>query len=274
MVYLKNKLTLCIALSCLANWGFAQSVSSDSASLHVPVDSLMPVVRDTIVADTLLVIPNDSLPSEQLADSLQAGLPSVVEIDSTALILEQVKAVTDMISAKAIIDAQMVKKVFSDTAIVNKYNRLLDKLVMDYELAVQSIDGEDSIHFSPLYFRLFAPLTLYKTPVSDALKLYSMKEISSEDSLRIANMISGRDVRLLDELNRTLLATYLSLPTEVLMTEEELMASQSISEEAIKSTTDNAKLNVPTVLVNPLSDVKQADINTDMVVQKPNFSLK
>lgn len=271
MVYLKNKLTLCIALSCLANWGFAQSVSSDSASLHVPVDSLMPVVRDTIVADTLLVIPNDSLPSEQLADSLQADLPSVVKIDSTALILEQVKAVTDMISAKSIIDAQMVKKVFSDTAIVNKYNRLLDKLVMDYELAVQSIDGEDSIHFSPLYFRLFAPLTLYKTPMSDALKLYCMEEISSEDSLRIANMISGRDVRLLDELNRTLLATYLSLPTEVLMTEEELMASQSVSEEAIKSTTDNAKLNVPTVLVNPLSDVKQADINTDMVVQKPNF---
>ena len=58
---------------------------------------------------------------------------------------------------------------FSDTAVVNKYNRLLDKMVVQYAAEVESISAEDTTHVNPLYFRLFAPLTLYKSSVTQAM---------------------------------------------------------------------------------------------------------
>lgn len=78
--------------------------------------------------------------------------------------MEKVKSVTNMISEQSFLNTQRVREVFSDTAIVNKYNRLLDKMVKEYAIAVDNISADDSSLVSPYYFRLFAPLTLYKTP--------------------------------------------------------------------------------------------------------------
>ena len=282
----------CLLVCCLG-WTMAQAVDADSqAQATVVSDSTQIVVADStqivvadsakIVADSISLAVADTL-SQVVVDSIGVadgpiGTADSVAfnfrlqpVDSTALVMEKVKAVTDMISARALLDAQMVKEVFSDTAIVNKYNRLLDKMVSEYDAAVAAVTGEDSIHFNSYFFRLFAPLTLYKTPVSSAMQVKELVAIEEEDSIRQTSMSSGRDLRLLQELDRVLLNTYLASPTRVLMTEDSLRANQSVSTEVIKGSTDNVKLDVPVNISLPQAGGEKATIATDMVVQKPNF---
>lgn len=274
----------CLLMCCLG-WTMAQVVEGDSlAQTAVVPDSTKIVVTDSaeVVADSISLAAADTL-SLIAANSLSVVADSIgttdsitfnfrlQPVDSTALVMEKVKAVTDMISARSLLDAQMVKEVFSDTAVVNKYNRLLDKMVRDYDSAVAAVTGDDSIHFNSYFFRLFAPLTLYKTPVSGAMQVKTLMTIDEEDSIRQASMSSGRDLRLLQELDRVLLNTYLASPTRVLMTEDSLRANQSVSAEVIKGSTDNVKLDVPVNIALPKDNSEKATIATDMVVQKPNF---
>ena len=216
---------------------------------------------------------------QAIADSTQLSQPDSVAValsylarqkDSTQMVMEQVKALTDKIADESLLNAQLVQEVFSDTAVVNKYNRLLDKMVAEYAQEVESIGIEDSSDINPLYFRLFAPLTLYKSPIAQAMTLHEAAPSTLEDSLRLAAMVSGRDLRLFNELDRVLLSTYLSAPTLVGLTEAELKASQSVSEEAIKKVAENVALNVPTTMTATI-EVAQPQVVTDMVVQKPNF---
>ena len=271
----------CLLASC---WvlGVAQTAEANPVegvvakldSVKVVTDSVAHVVENVVdsiaVADSVAVADSAVVMSLN-PDSLPIALRVLTDVDSTALIMEKVKAVTDMISAKSLLDAQLVKEVFSDTAIVNKYNRLLDKMVLDYEVAVKEIDGSDSTLFNPYFFRLFAPLTLYKTPVSNAMQANTKPAIDAEDSVRLASMSSGRDLRLLNEMDRILMYAYLATPTRVQMTEDVLLASQSVSEEAMKSTVNHVKLDVPVNVNISQTAGEKASLTTDMVVQKPNF---
>lgn len=264
-----------LAMLC-AGWValFATPVAQTDSLLKVELsDSAVIMVSDTMTIDSVPVVTDSVKVVDVLdtisVDSVAVALRPLVKVDSLALIMNQVKAVTGMISDRSLLDAQLVKEVFSDTAIVNKYNRLLNKMVREYAAAVEDINVHDSVHVNPLYFRLFAPLTLYKSPVSNAMNLSDTELLTLDDSLRIAAMASGRDLRLLNELDRILLSTYLTEPVLVKMTEEELKASQSVSEVAIKNAS-NAVLNVETTQANPLLEVKP-DLVMDMVVQKPNF---
>lgn len=274
--------------------GISQTTHTDSLitvsdSVETLSDSTKPAIADsTLIAKNDSVVElNDSIVAMNdstvvLIDSLRTVIPDsalaaigmdlrLLPIDSTALIMERVKAVTDMISARSMLDAQLVKEVFSDSAIVNKYNRLLDDMVREYDAAVAAVTGDDSIHFNSYFFRLFAPLTLYKTPVSNAMKVSAAPTIDEADSIRMYSMSSGRDLRLLKELDRVLLNTYLASPTRVLMMEDSLRANRSVSEEAIKSTAGNVKLDVPVNISLPQAGGEKAEIATNMEVLKPNF---
>ncbi|MBR4997583.1 MAG: DUF3078 domain-containing protein [Bacteroidaceae bacterium] len=248
-----------------------QVVVADSAALVVENVADSVAMADSVAVADSIAVADSSAVMSLVPDSLPIALRVLTDVDSTALIMEKVKAVTDMISAKSLLDAQLVKEVFSDTAIVNKYNRLLDKMVLDYEVAVKEIDGSDSTLFNPYFFRLFAPLTLYKTPVTNAMQAGAKPAIEAEDSVRLASMSSGRDLRLLNEMDRILMYAYLATPTRVQMTEDVLRASQSVSEEAMKSTANHVKLDVPTNLNIAQAAGEKASLTTDMVVQKPNF---
>ena len=267
-----KKIALSIGfIFCWANTVMAQMVHSDSLHQTAVADTVL--CHDTlrIVSDTLLVV-SDSLVVDSIScDSLAVSSFLLQDVDSTALVLEKVREVTDMISARSLLNSQLVKEVFSDTAIVNKYNRLLDKMVYEYAVEVEKLSSNELSHVNPIYFRLFAPLTLYKSPVSNAICLSKDDALAQEDSILLATMSSGRDLRLLNELDRVLLSTYLVSPTQVVLTEEKLLASQSVSEDAIRSTADNAKLNVPTAIVAPLAGTQKVELNADMVVNKPNF---
>lgn len=192
------------------------------------------------------------------ADDITENDSVVNSMDSTA-ISNQVEDIISQVNALAF-----------DTTLVNKYNRMLDKMVEEYAAQVGSFSANDTISVNPLYFRLFAPLTLYKSSVAQALTLETAPDETLEDSLRLAAMASGNDLRLLNELERVLLSTYLTHPTLVQMTEDELKASQNFSEEAMKMVSESAKLNIPTAVAAPLAEVQPQAV-TDLVVQKPNF---
>ena len=247
----------------------AQVVASDTLTLISEKDSIAQLQSDSlqVFEDTLAL---DSVEVLQEVDSTAIALRPLTQVDSTALVLEQVKALTDKISEQSFLNAHLVKEVFSDTAVVNKYNRLLNRMVAQYAAEVESISAQDSAYVNPLYFRLFAPLTLYKSPVSQAMALDTSSAMSLEDSLRLSAMTSGRDLRLINELDRVLLSTYLASPTLVGLTEDELMSSQSVSEETMKKASENVKLDVPTTVSAPVAETKP-QVVADMVLQKPNF---
>ena len=165
----------------------------------------------------------------------------------------------------------MMSEVFTDSAIVNKYNRLLVKLTDEYAEEIKKIDVSDPSEVNPLYFRLFAPLTLYKNPIRNAINFGETRTNEEEDSLRLITMLSGKDARLQNELNRVLLTTYLEEPTLVKMMEDSLMQNQSLNEETIKSSTEGVKLHVPSDLSNKIGEAPKADLQVNMAIEKPNF---
>lgn len=153
---------------------------------------------------------------------------------------------------------------------VEKYEVLLERLVEEHAVAVENICADDEECVNPLYFRLFAPLTFYKSPVSQALSLETSSEKTLGGDPRLEAMTSGKDLALLSELDRVLLSTYLASPALVELTEEELMTSVNHSEEAMKMVAESAKLEVPDAVVAPLSEVAPQAM-PDVVVQKPDF---
>ena len=255
---MKRKFILGSLFLC-ASWGMAQQVASvdslSQAEASAGVMLISEVAADSIVADS----------------TATALRPLVqVNVDSTKLVLEQVKELTDKISEQSFLNAPIVKEVFSDTAIVNKYSRLLDKMVAEYAMEVENISVGEDDEINPLYFRLFAPLTLYKAPVAQAFSLDSYPTVTLEDSLRLAAMASGKELSLLNELDRVLLSAYLSSPALVGLTEDELMAHKNLSEEAMKTVSESAKLEVPAAAEAALSEATPQAV-VDIIVQKPNF---
>ncbi len=249
--------------------GLLLCCSSLMAQQVESADLLNPVVTDSaavmLIAETA---ENDSVVADSTAIALRPLTQA--EIDSTQLVLDQVKELTDKISEQAFLNAHLVKEVFSDTAVVNKYNRLLEDMVAQYAAEVENIGASGNEDVNPLFFRLFAPLTLYKSPISQAMSVDNFPAMSLEDSLRLSAMASGKDLRLLNELDRVLLSAYLASPSLVGLTEEALMSSQNFSEENMKKINENVKLDVVTSAAVPAIDV-QPQVVTDMVVQKPNF---
>lgn len=264
---MKRKIILSSLFLCCASLLVAQQV--------MPVDSLTQEVAeqvDSVVIDSVFSVQPDTVATLDGLDSTAIALRPLtqIEIDSTKLVIEQIKALTDKISEQSLLNAHLVKEVFSDTAIVNKYNRLLDKMVAQYAAEVEDISVDYMVDVNPLYFRLFAPLTLYKSPVTQALAIDTFPAVILEDSLRLAAMVSGKDLRLLNELDRVLLSTYLTSPSLVGLTEDKLRESRNLSEEAMKKMSESVKIDVPAAVVASVADTKP-QIVTDVVVQKPNF---
>ena len=257
---MKGKVLLGSLLLCCSGLMAQQVENVDSLTQNV-VDS----VAVAMVADTVEV---DSVVTDSTAIALRPLTQA--EIDSTQLVLDQVKELTDKIAEQAFLNAHLVKEVFSDTAVVNKYNRLLEDMVAQYAAEVENIGASEGEDVNPLFFRLFAPLTLYKSPIAQAMSVEKFPAMSLEDSLRLSAMASGKDLRLLNELDRVLLSTYLASPSLVGLTEDALKASQNFSEENVKKMNENVKLDVSAPVVSPTIDV-QPQVVTDMVVQKPNF---
>ena len=82
---------------------------------------------------------------------------------------------------------------------------------------------------NPNYFRLFMPVVLYRSALSDAITPQDDREASAQDDLLPLEPIeSEHDMMLSKMINETLLRIYMEHPELVKMTEEELMDVPSI----------------------------------------------
>ena len=242
----------------------------EPAKVYVFVSDSIVSLADSIftMASNLALLPENV---RVLADSVGLALRPMMLVDSTDIFAARVKVLYDLVAAQVLYEEELARKALPDTVLKVKYSELLAQMRADYEAKIQALNVDADKDENPLYFRLFAPLTLYKDPIRDAINYSEIVAQDVEDSLRLATMISGKDVRLQSELDRALLATYLDRPTLVKMLEDTLMSNQSVSESAIKNSTEGVKLNVPTANLNSLNTSSTANLAVDMSVAKPNF---
>lgn len=250
------------------------SLGHEPAKPVEPV-KVMVVVPDSIVAmaDSIFAMAGRMVLPESvsaLADSVEKALRPMMLVDSTEIFAARVKALFDVVEAQVLYEAELARLALPDTLLKVKYSELLTQMRADYEGKVQSVEVDEDKDVNPLLYRLFAPLTLYKNALDEATSYVEPSQMEPEDSIRLLSMSSGRDARLQSELNRILLATYLSDPRLVVMLEDTLMLSQGLSEQAIKNTSEGVKLNVPSNIAN-INEAPKADLTVDMKVTKPNF---
>ena len=145
---MKRRYLLGAVIACCTYMSMAQSQTDTLQHVPQTQDSLSVAQADSTVLQgtsesEVLHVSSDST-SIVIADSGFVALRPLTKVDSTTLIMEKVKSVTNMISEQSFLNTQRVREVFSDTAIVNKYNRLLDKMVNEYAIAVDNISADDS----------------------------------------------------------------------------------------------------------------------------------
>ena len=112
--------------------------------------------------------------------------------------------------------------VFPDTvAMSEKLKAKFDSLTVtfDDEMDVEIEDISDN----PLYFRLFMPLVLYGSAVSDAVSPNDQEKSEQDDLLPLEPIDNGQDRTLEKMINEALVRVYLEHPELVQMTETELM---------------------------------------------------
>ena len=132
-----------------------------------------------------------------------------------ALLLLSVTAIAQEIS-------EPFKEVFPDTvAMSEKLKARFDSLTVSFDDEMD-VDFED-ISDNPLYFRLFMPLVLYGSAVSDAVTPNGEEESSQDDLLPLEPIDSEHDRTLERMINEALVKVYLEHPELVQMTETELM---------------------------------------------------
>ena len=95
-------------------------------------------------------------------------------------------------------------------------------LTLPATVSAQSIRG-DSISDNPMYFRLFMPMVLYRSAVSEAITPEQTNEVDNDSLLPIKPLDMGYDNTLAKMIDETLMKIYLEHPELVEMTEAELM---------------------------------------------------
>lgn len=109
-----------------------------------------------------------------------------------------------------------------DSALVEEVVRArFDSLSLHFEYE-EDISFDD-ISDNPLFFRLFMPLVLYGSAVSEAITPDSEESVESDNLLPLENIDDGYDNTLSKMIDEALVRIYLEHPELVKMTEAELM---------------------------------------------------
>ena len=189
------------------------------------------------------------------------GTSHVLMNDTTT----SIPAAADTLSLEqqaAALRAEVNRVLAADSAVNEKYKQLIDDLVARYHS-----DEEVTTADNPLYVRLLPPLTLYRTPLSTALK--SDGDSISDAAETSAALPWDKDLALMDALDKVLLTTYIEDPTRVKRTEEQLMGTKGVNNEVISKATEQSKINV--AVSGAIEPITAAAPSSEMVVTKPNF---
>lgn len=149
-------------------------------------------------------------------------------------------------------------------AVVRKYTAMLNTLVMIND----RLDSDSTESYTPYYYRLFAPGTLYDAPLKQAFGISWTPTLPGRSRV-FPSLWSGedKDLRVLEEENRMLMQTYVDAPWLVKVTERDLEKAGGWKQEALQ------EIPVMTHLVEDKIDVDftQDVDNVQLVVRRPNF---
>ena len=156
-------------------------------------------------------------------------------------------------------------EISSDSALISESLRArLDSLSLHF-------DAEDDISFddisdNPLYFRLFMPLVLYGSAVSEAITPENTESEEKDNLLPLENMDDGYDNTLSRMIDEALVRIYLEHPELVKMTEAELMNVPGII-----PITDDMVAGINLIDTRAAGRLPSSDNSPDLVRSKPRY---
>ncbi len=136
---------------------------------------------------------------------------------------------------------------------------------------------QPDVKINPIYYRLFTPVTLYRSTVWKAMNGQLTDSLMSDDRqarassnerlLPIRHGLIEKDEAITDEMDKALLFTYLNHPTMVRQTEEEVMSNRAFNEQLMPGYIRKQRMT------DQIRDKRWIDPDVDqhLVIHKPNF---
>lgn len=159
------------------------------------------------------------------------------------------------------------KKVFN--AIMTAYSDSLAAVVERYS---HDDEPRPAASFNPCYFRLFAPVTLYSSVVSDAMAVnYNAEEAETDVLVPIPNKgVIGTDEEINASIDKALMDVYLQEPLAVRYTESQVRGRSVFKKEV------TGKLPRRERMTDLIGESRAGDpsVNPELIVKKPNFWTK
>lgn len=120
------------------------------------------------------------------------------------------------------------KSAFPDTLVTSeKFKAHLDSLTSFFEHGSDVIN--EDISDNPMYFRLFMPIVMYGSAISEAITPERKGQNRQDDLLPLEPIGDVSECTLARMIDETLAKVYLEHPELVRMTEEELMGVQTVT---------------------------------------------
>ena len=149
-------------------------------------------------------------------------------------------------------------------AVSQRYSLMLDSLAG----RVRTMPTDTVVRYTPLYFRLFTPPTLYDAPLRQAFGLSWEGSLPGRTvSLPSLGVYASEGRAVLEEEDRMLMRTYVDTPWLIEATEDELERAGGIEEEVLPELPTVTQLAVNEMAVDLTDDVD----DVRLVVRRPNF---
>ncbi|MCM1108080.1 MAG: DUF3078 domain-containing protein [Clostridium sp.] len=147
-----------------------------------------------------------------------------------------------------------------------QYVSALDESVRRYD-SLKNVAIEEN-YLTPYHFRMFAPPTLYQSPLRQTMDIAWTPFAAQESQDGLSESVQQDSVLMwTDFFNARLMDVYTRQPQLITLTERELSQVDDIREELIQPIRNKVKLAEKTVDVDLGADVDAVDL----VVKKPNF---
>ncbi len=149
-------------------------------------------------------------------------------------------------------------------AVTQRYSLMLDSLAVQ----VRMRPADTAVRYTPLYFRMFAPPTLYDAPLEQAFGVFWSPSLPGRMvSLPSLGDYAGEGRAVVEGADWMLMRTYADTPWLIEATEDELEQAGGIEEEVLPEMPAVAQLVTNEMAVDLTDDVDEVQL----VVRRPNF---
>ena len=149
-------------------------------------------------------------------------------------------------------------------AVTQRYSLMLDSLAVQ----VRMRPADTAVRYTPLYFRMFAPPTLYDPPLEQAFGVFWSPSLPGRMvSLPSLGDYAGEGRAVVEGADWMLMRTYADTPWLIEATEDELEQAGGIEEEVLPEMPAVAQLATNEMAVDLTDDVDEVQL----VVRRPNF---